>query len=359
MRIVIVAASALLAAGCLGGLKEPVPQPLMYRIDAPRLTAGESLPADLKVDVGQAAPGLEGAGIATRLPGQRLEYIAGARWAQVLPQLLEAAMVEGLQDSGRLRSVQSDYGRFRATHTLVVDVRRFEADYTGGGLPVAQVALAVTLGRSGDRRILAAFTVSASESATENRQSAIVAALDAAFAKATAELAERSFAAIASDPGKAAAAADSANGAAAPRLSARDFEPLAGAPWRGKLTYKDYGSGGAVSIESLLVVSKARPDGLAWTFEYRYPREPEADSSDELAISADGRLLNGESVVERSQPAGGALQIVTERSGTDDERPALLRHTYAIAADRFSIRKEVRFEGTSEFLERYRYYWTR
>jgi len=199
MRIAIVGAAALLAAGCLGGLKEPVAQPFMYRIDAPRLRPAGALPIDLKVDVSHAAPGLEGSGIATRLPGQRLEYVAGARWAEVLPQLLEAALVEGLQDSGRLRSVQSDYGRFRATHTLVVDVRRFEMDYTAGVLPVAQVSLAVTLGRTGDRRILAAYTVSASEPAAENRQTAAVAALNAAFARAVAEMADKAFDALAAE----------------------------------------------------------------------------------------------------------------------------------------------------------------
>lgn len=199
MRIAILAAAAALAAGCFGGLKEPVPQPLVYRIDAPKLQAGTPLAADLKIDVGQAGPGLDSSGIATRWPGQRLDYVAGARWAEVLPQLLETALVQSLQDSGRLRSVQGDFGRFRATHTLVIEVRRFEADYTGGGLPVAQVELSATIGKT-DRRVLASFTVSASESAAENRQTALVAALDAAFARAASELADRTFAAIGEQP---------------------------------------------------------------------------------------------------------------------------------------------------------------
>ena len=199
MRFAILAAAAALTAGCFGSLKEPVPQPLVYRIEAPKVAAGAPLAADLKVDVGQVAPGLDSSGIATRWPGQRLDYVAGARWAEELPQLLEAALVESLQDSGRLRSVQGDFGRFRATHTLVVEVRRFEADYTGGGLPVAQVELTATIGKT-DRRVLASFTVSASESAAANRQTALVAALDAAFARAASELAERTFAAIGEQP---------------------------------------------------------------------------------------------------------------------------------------------------------------
>jgi cholesterol transport system auxiliary component len=198
MRIAIVAAAAALSAGCFGSLKDPVPQPLVDRIEAPKVAAGAAVAADLKIDVGQVAPGLDSSGIATRWPGQRLDYVAGARWAEVLPQLLESALVESLQDSGRLRSVQGDFGRFRATHTLVVEVRRFEADYTRGGLPVAQVELTATIGKM-DRRVLASFTVAASESAAENRQTALVAALDTAFARAAADLADKALGAIGAD----------------------------------------------------------------------------------------------------------------------------------------------------------------
>lgn len=198
MRTTILAALAALAAGCFGGLNNEQPAPLIYRIDAPALGAGAALPSDLLVVVAEAAPGLAGPGIAGRWPGGRIDYIANARWAEELPLLVQSALVEALQDSGRLRSVQGDLGRFGATHTLVVEVRRFEADYTGGGPPVAQVSLSGTVGRA-DRKVLAAFTASASEGAAENRQVPVVAALDAAFAKAAADLAQRTFEAIAAD----------------------------------------------------------------------------------------------------------------------------------------------------------------
>jgi cholesterol transport system auxiliary component len=201
MRTLLAAAAAvLLAAGCFGGLKNEVPQPLIYRVDAPKLAAGPPLPSDLQVAVSGTSPGLDGDGIAGRWPGRRLDYIAGARWADDLPRLLQSALVESFQDSGRLRSVQDDLGRFRATHTLVIEVRRFEADYSAGGLPVAQVTLAANLGRNSDRHVLASFTTSASEAATENRQTSVVAALDAAFTRAAADIAERSFAALAAEP---------------------------------------------------------------------------------------------------------------------------------------------------------------
>jgi cholesterol transport system auxiliary component len=200
MRTLVLAAAAALAAGCFGGLKNESPAPLAYRLDAPQVAAGPALAADLQVAVASTAPGLDGEGIAGRWPGHRLDYLAGARWADRLPRLLQAALVESFQDSGRLRSVQDDFGRFRATHTLVVDVRRFEADYTAGGLPVAQVEFAATLGRNADRRVLASFTASAGVSAEANRQSAVVAALDAAFAQVSAEVAGRSLDALAAEP---------------------------------------------------------------------------------------------------------------------------------------------------------------
>ena len=98
------------------------------------------------MSVESTAPGLDGTGIAARFPDSRLDYLAGARWPVRTPTLIESALIEALQDSGRLRSVQSGFGRLRTTHSLSIEVRRFEADYTGGEIPVAQVALAVTVG---------------------------------------------------------------------------------------------------------------------------------------------------------------------------------------------------------------------
>ena len=192
-------AACLLFAACFGGLKNEVPAPVNYRISVPKLEAGEALAADLLVAVEVTAPGLDGTGIAGRWPGSRIDYLAGARWPVKTPQLIEAALIEALQDSGRLRSVQSDSGRFRTTHTLTLEVRRFEADYTGGEPPVAVVAFAVTIGRQSDRSVLAAFTVAAEERASVNRVTAVVAALDAAFERAATDVALQSFAAISAD----------------------------------------------------------------------------------------------------------------------------------------------------------------
>ncbi len=192
-------AACLLFAACFGGLKNEVPAPVSYRINAPKLAPGEALAADVLVAVEATAPGLDATSIAGRWPGSRIDYLAGARWPVKTPRLIEAALIEALQDSGRLRSVQSDSGRFRTTHTITLEVRRFEADYTGGEPPVAVVAFAVAIGRQSDRSVLAAFTVAVEERASVNRVTAVVAALDAAFERAATDVALQSFAAISAD----------------------------------------------------------------------------------------------------------------------------------------------------------------
>jgi cholesterol transport system auxiliary component len=190
---------ACFLVACFGGLRNEAAAPVAYRISTPRLVAGQPVAADLLVTVEATAPGLDGTGIAGRWPESRIDYLAGARWPVRTPTLVESALIEALQDSGRLRSVQGDFGRFRSTHSIALEVRRFEADYTGGTPPVAQVALAVTVGRHSDRRVLAAFSVVAEERAAENRVSAVVTALDAAFGRAAAEIAAKSLDVISRD----------------------------------------------------------------------------------------------------------------------------------------------------------------
>ncbi len=163
MRTAFIAAAAALAAGCFGGLKDvPARSRSSIASDAPPSPAGAPLAADLMVVVPEVAPGLDGPGHRRALAGRA----HGLPDRDSLGRRVADARAGGARSS-RCRSpagcapCRATLGRFRATHTLVVEVRRFEADYTAGGLPVAQVALAVTLGRAADRRVLAAFTASA------------------------------------------------------------------------------------------------------------------------------------------------------------------------------------------------------
>ena len=144
-----------------------------------------------------------------------------------------------------------------------------------------------------------------------------------------------------------------------PRVSAEDFRRLTGPNWKGSLVYLDYSANKQVSIRSNLTVTQAPGAEAAWVFEYEYPDEPKANGKQNLRLGDDGKAIDDETIVERTTLDGGVLRIVTERRGKDNDRDALFRYTYLIGASSFSIRKEVRAEGASEFFERNRYSWTR
>lgn len=194
-----VATAGLLLAGCVGDLERNAPEPAVYVLAAPAAAGGPALAADLLVLQPSAAPALVTNRIATRWPGNRVDYYAGARWGGELPQVVQAALVEGARGSGRLRTVEADPGQFRSTHVLGVELTRFEADYSAGQPPIARVELTATVARFQDRAALASWTVKAEQPAAQNTLSAVTAALDGAFARAGAEVLDRSAAAIAAD----------------------------------------------------------------------------------------------------------------------------------------------------------------
>ena len=107
----------------------------------------------------------------------------------------------------------------------------------------------------------------------------------------------------------------------APRIEPADVQRLAGAPWKGSLTYLDYTSRKPVSIASVLVVTRADADGRSWRFDYQYPDEPKANSASRVTIAGDGSAIIGDAS--------------------------------------FSRRKDVRFEGTEDYFARHTYSWTR
>ena len=141
------------------------------------------------------------------------------------------------------------------------------------------------------------------------------------------------------------------------KISAKDLKPLEGRQWVGDLTYLDYTSKKKTSIKSNVTITRA--NDLTWIFDMQYPLEPNANSKDETKLSADGRTFDGETVIERIELPDGILKIVTTKTGKDDNRDSTFRHVYLIGKKSFSIKKEVKFDGSVEYFERNTYSWTR
>jgi hypothetical protein len=128
--------------------------------------------------------------------------------------------------------------------------------------------------------------------------------------------------------------------------------------WQGQLTYLDYTSGKPYSMSAnLKILFTANQQGYIRQFEY--PKEPQANSSDTLYLKdsfwGDGKLAK----FTRTSPMD--ISWVTEQWGEDgnDHQKALMRHTYQVNNKRYQIVKEVRFEGTSAWIKRHEYNFTR
>jgi len=142
------------------------------------------------------------------------------------------------------------------------------------------------------------------------------------------------------------------------RISPNDLKPIEGAQWVGTLTYLDYGTNKKTSIKSNITISRSEKAGNVWNFDYQYPDEPKANSKSEPSLSADGSTFDGATVLEKTVE-GGKTRIVMIKPGKDNNRTAVYRYTYEFGDGKFSVRRDVKIEGTEEFFERNTYSWTR
>jgi hypothetical protein len=142
-----------------------------------------------------------------------------------------------------------------------------------------------------------------------------------------------------------------------PKLLATDLDSLVGKKWEGKLTYLDYTSKKPTTILSNVSVERVKEKTDTWRIALSYPKEPGANSSEEVAILKGGTMLNDEKVVGRLVAKSGAIKVTSERAGNDDNKPATIHYVYLFEKGKFSIQKLVRFEGESKFIERNIYRW--
>lgn len=144
-----------------------------------------------RVQILVAEPGalkaLDGENIVIRPSPSSIEFLKGAQWADRLPMVVQARLVEALEATGRLGGVGKPGEGLAIDYQVVAEIRAFEVRMDGA--PRAEVALYVKLvnDRNGVVRAARAFTAT-SPLASGGDNAAYVAALDRAFAQVQGEL---------------------------------------------------------------------------------------------------------------------------------------------------------------------------
>jgi cholesterol transport system auxiliary component len=196
-----VAAMGAALSACTGSLLETdAPPNVLYVIEpAPAPTSATAeLPVDLSIGRPDVAPGLDTNRIAV-LKGRQLDYYRAARWGGSTTEVVQTFLVDSLEDQRLFRSVTAEQARVAGDYVLDVEVRDFQAEYTGDGLPVVRVKMLGRLIRVGDRELAATVAAEATAPATDNRMHAVAAAFESAARKVALELASQTVSAVAAD----------------------------------------------------------------------------------------------------------------------------------------------------------------
>lgn len=173
--------AAILLGGCqLPGGGEPTN---LFTL-TPKNSFSGTLPRvdwQLIVEAPIAAAGLSTSRIALQRSPVTLEYYANANWTDVAPLMIQTLLIESFENTGKIVGVSRESTSLRSDYLLKTELREFQAEYDGGGPPLARVRINAKLVRMSDRAIIASHTVERSERAAGGDLPSIAMAFDEAL----------------------------------------------------------------------------------------------------------------------------------------------------------------------------------
>jgi ABC-type uncharacterized transport system auxiliary subunit len=111
--------------------------------------------------------------------------------------MIEMLAVEKLRGSGMWQSIGDSASSFPSDYVVQATMRRFEADYTGGGsAPEVHVVLDCIVGKREGREVIASFLAEGAAQASANRLGAVVAAFETATNTALDSMSTQTAAAV-------------------------------------------------------------------------------------------------------------------------------------------------------------------
>jgi cholesterol transport system auxiliary component len=197
-RIALLLIVSGLCTACVGSvLKSDNEAPDLYRLAASSASgtnagAGPVLTHAITVARPRSASSLDTERIAVTTPGHGFDYLAGARWADTAPQMVQQMLVDMLIAGGRFATAVAAPSRVPTDLLLEVELRHFEAIYASVGSPprvLVELQGNLVDVRRGVR--VASFGSRAEATAARNDRTAVIAAFEDATARAAQDAALR------------------------------------------------------------------------------------------------------------------------------------------------------------------------
>lgn len=184
--------AAALLAGCVALGPKSNGRATLYAPD-PRVQPDPSWPTvdwQLSLSRATASQMTDSLRIAVRPSPNELQVYQGASWAKAPTEMVEDAILRALEDSGRIPAVTRQGAGIGADYKLVLDLRRFEADYTAGSAtPLATIELNAKLLHAPDQAVVAARTFLQAPPTASTAVPDVVVAFEQSLETLTADLA--------------------------------------------------------------------------------------------------------------------------------------------------------------------------
>lgn len=189
VRTILVVTFAASLAGCGISLIDTQPAPEIYDLGAPSMSeGGEVITWQLIVEEPSAIRALGTNRVALKRGGNAILYYKGARWSDRGPNLIQARLIEALEDTGRIMSVGGETSGINARYRLKTNLRVFHAEVNGGATAV--VGLSVQLLDVHTRKIVATTLVEKRVKAHSGKIGDVVTAFDEAAQEAIRDIAD-------------------------------------------------------------------------------------------------------------------------------------------------------------------------
>lgn len=173
-------AGTLLVSGCSTLISSPAPT--TYDLTAPtQVTARGNGRAQIMIAEPSALQALNSDRILVRPNDGQVTYLPGAQWADRLPVLVQARLIQTFENAHRIGMVGRPDDKFTPDDLLVTEIRDFQIEASGS--PVAVVTIAARVVNQSTGRIAAASLFTARVPAGGMGGQQTTAALDQALRK--------------------------------------------------------------------------------------------------------------------------------------------------------------------------------
>lgn len=165
---------ALALAGCGGGELQT------FELMAPQeYTTARQARGSLMVALPTALRAIDSERVVVQPTPGEINYLAGARWSDRVPRLVQARIIEAFENSKRVRAVSREGEKLQATYKLDTEVREFGLQIMPS--PQAYVEISVRLVNARNGRVVATQIFSSRAEAASVDGPSATAAINHAF----------------------------------------------------------------------------------------------------------------------------------------------------------------------------------